>query len=121
MYECCLETPLIYVKQNNTNTLILCVFVPPVGEPVLVSDKAYATPVEAKHSTAVGGSALTLCGLELVFVIVLDADHILRFLAKTSCGRKLLKRTNTTTSVKSLKFKRQQGKKHRQFSRVQTV
>ena len=110
----------IDLRIQEEQTHILCVFAPPVGESVLVNDKAYATPVEAKHSTAVGGSALTLCGLELVFVIVLDADHILRFLGKTKCGRKLLQRTNNKTLVKSLKFKRKPGK-HRQFSRVQSV
>ena len=47
-----------------------------------MSDKNFATPVEAKNSAVIGGSALTLCGLEFMFLLLLDADHITRFLRK---------------------------------------
>ena len=49
------------------------------GESVLVTDEDFATPVEAKNSVAIGSFALTLCGFELLFILLLDADHIVKF------------------------------------------
>ena len=49
------------------------------GESVLVTDEDFATPVEAKNSIVIGCFALTLCGLEFLFVLFLDADHIVKF------------------------------------------
>ena len=57
---------------------------------MLVSDKNFATPVEAKNSAVIGGSALTLCGLEFMFLLLLDADHIVRFLRKFKIGQQVI-------------------------------
>ena len=59
---------------------------------MLVSDKDFATPVEAKNSAVIGGSALTLCGLEFMFLLLLDADHIAGFLRKFKIGQPVIHR-----------------------------
>ena len=53
-----------------------------VAESVL-SDAAFTAPVEAEHSETVGGGALTICGFELIFVLILDADHFMRCFCKS--------------------------------------
>ena len=71
----------------------------------VLSDAAFTAPVEAEHSEAVGGGAMTICGFELLFVLVLDADHFIRCVRRNKVSKKEANRKKTCQRIKRIKNK----------------